>query len=103
MRDEDSLLFSSGKASDPVVGKSLGIDFAQDLLDQFVLASRPSGKTVAMSVETKCYKVPCPHWYVGVDDHLLGNVPQESASGRERRSQYPHLATVRSLQAQDDS
>jgi hypothetical protein len=101
--DEDSLLLSSGKATDSVVGESLGVYIVQHLFDEFVLLSSSSGKAVAMSVETKRHEVPCPHRYVGIDDYLLGNIAQRSAPGRKRRSQYSHLAAVRPLQAQNDS
>ena len=78
MGDQDPLLLPPREGPDAGVGKALGVDVTEHLVDQLTLGLGAPPEAVALRVETERDQVARPDRDVGVEQHLLGHIPERA-------------------------
>ena len=102
MGNENPLLFSTRKRSDPSIGETIRIDIVKYLLDGPALLLGPAANAELLCVEPQGNKVTCSHGQVGVEHDLLRNVPEGSATLVVSRAGDLNGSGLGALRAEND-
>ena len=93
VRDQDALLLAAGETPDAGVGKLLGVDRGEHLLDELAPCATGARQAQTMAVDAERDEVSSAQRHVGVEQELLWHVAEllrRCADGR-RRSTLPLL------------
>ena len=101
VRDQDALLLATRQVAYPGISEPHGVDRRQHLVDRRPALSRRDGHAEAMTVYSECYQIASAKRHLGVEDHLLGDVPDGPVAPRSRRALEEHPARARVLKAED--
>jgi hypothetical protein len=99
--DQHALLLAAREAPKAAVREALRIYVAQHLFHPIALGFGATRKSVSLRVKSEGHEVARSKGYIGVENDLLGHVPQSVMVVRERVALDTNRPAVNSLKSKD--